>query len=432
MKNLFLKSILSLFFIASLAAITGSCTKDSCARTVHYQVVTPVYKSFADVRSSFGSKPASEINNPGKIYIFGKYLFVNETGKGIHIIDNTNPASPQNISFINIPGNVDMAVRNNILFADCYVDLLAIDITDPRNVTLASRYEGFYKNLGNFDAQQGVIVDYKTEDKVQTYSECQQTPGVFYATNNVAYTKSGTGMVPVTASNTASNGSATGTGGSMAKFTVVGNYLYGVDNTSIYCVNVTNTAHLNVENTLATTGITESIFPYNGKLFIGGVSGMMIYSLNNPSKPTFESNFGHTTSCDPVVVNDKYAFITLHQGTPCHTHDGINELDVADISDIHNPTAIKTYAFTHPLGLGVDGSTLFICDDQDGLKVFDATDPMTITDHRLGTYPVNGAYDVIPNNNDLILTAKDGLYQYDYSDPKNLKLLSKLTVTRQQ
>ena len=66
--------------------------------------------------------------NPGKIYFKEGYIFINEELKGIHVIDNRNPENPQNIGFIEIPGNVDIAIKNNTLYADSYIDLGAIDI----------------------------------------------------------------------------------------------------------------------------------------------------------------------------------------------------------------------------------------------------------------------------------------------------------------
>ncbi len=59
----------------------------------------------------------------------------------MHIIDNQNPADPQNIGFIEIPGNVDIAIKENILYADSYVDLVAIDISDINNPTEVDRVE---------------------------------------------------------------------------------------------------------------------------------------------------------------------------------------------------------------------------------------------------------------------------------------------------
>ena len=71
------------------------------------------------------------------------------------MIDNTNPASPQNIAFIDIPGNLDIAIKGNIMYADNYADLLTIDISDMQNPNLTCRDEEvfnyhFNNNLGYF------------------------------------------------------------------------------------------------------------------------------------------------------------------------------------------------------------------------------------------------------------------------------------------
>ena len=84
-----------------------------------------------------------------------------------------------------------------------------------------------------------------------------------------------------------------------------------------------------------------------------------------------------------------------------------------------------------PSGLGIDGTNLFICEGQFGLKVFDASDPLTIGDNLLHSFEDIHAFDVIPFNNILIMIGNDGLYQYDYSDSENLELLSHIPVNGQ-
>jgi hypothetical protein len=109
---------------------------------------------------------AKPLNNPGKIYIKGSYVFINEINKGIHIIDNRNPASPKPVSFISIPGNVDMAVKQNVLYADNSTDLIALDISNPSNVRLLKRikdtfpYRQYPPNSGYFecvDPSRGIV-----------------------------------------------------------------------------------------------------------------------------------------------------------------------------------------------------------------------------------------------------------------------------------
>ena len=82
-----------------------------------YKVNAPVYMSYKELRSSVKSMPVTEtkITKPGKIYYWNNYLFVNEYSKGIHVIDNTNPSNPVFKTFINIPGNVDMSIKDGIL-----------------------------------------------------------------------------------------------------------------------------------------------------------------------------------------------------------------------------------------------------------------------------------------------------------------------------
>src|SRR5688572_8013318 len=85
-------------------------------------------------------------------------------------------------------------------------------------------------------------------------------------------------------SETASN--AAGAGGSTARFTIAGNYLYVVNNTSLKAFDISNTAVAPVLKSTTHIGISiETIFPYGDKLFIGSSSFMYIYSLANPERP---------------------------------------------------------------------------------------------------------------------------------------------------
>ncbi|MFX8653166.1 hypothetical protein ABTM19_20785, partial [Acinetobacter baumannii] len=80
----------------------------------------------------------------GKICIKDNYIFLAEKEKGIHIIDNSDPSNPINKAFISIPGNEDLAINNQILYADCYTDLLAIDISNITNIYVKSYTANIY------------------------------------------------------------------------------------------------------------------------------------------------------------------------------------------------------------------------------------------------------------------------------------------------
>jgi hypothetical protein len=130
-----MKRILSVVGFSILLLLQG-CVKDQVlTKTTIYR---PVYKTKDEVKANIKSSNPIELTAPGKLFYKDGYVFLNELNKGVHIIDVRNPASPANIAFVHVPGAVDLAVRGNILYADMYTDLVAIDITDPSKVQLLS------------------------------------------------------------------------------------------------------------------------------------------------------------------------------------------------------------------------------------------------------------------------------------------------------
>ena len=68
---------------------------------------------------------------------------------------------------------------------------------------------------------------------------------------------------------------------------------------------------------------------------------MHIYSITEPESPNFVSTYQHVVSCDPVVVDDEYAYVTLRTGTTCAGWQ--NQLEVIDIQTLSNPQLVATY-----------------------------------------------------------------------------------------
>jgi len=157
---------------------------------------------------------------------------------------------------------------------------------------------------------------------------------------------------------------------------------------------------------------------------MGTPTGMLIYSVSDPVKPVWQSSLSHVYGCDPVVVENDMAYVTVHSGNQCGQSS--NELFIVNVSDIKNPKQIVSYTMTNPKGLGIDKGKLFLCDA--GLKIYNVTDPQTIMSNRLAYYSGMDGYDVIPSNNILMMIADHGLYQYDYSDLNNIKQISKIPI----
>jgi hypothetical protein len=222
----------------------------------------------------------------------------------------------------------------------------------------------------------------------------------------------------------APGGNTSGVGGSMARFALLGDKLYTVDNQSLRVFDVSNPANPTYADKQSLGFGIETIFPYRGNLFIGTQTGMQIYSAANPARPQFLATFTHVTACDPVVVQGNYAYVTLRSGTACNR--GQNRLDVVDVSNLSRPQLVGSFPMLNPHGLGVDGLDLFVTEGTFGLKVFDLTDPKVPKQTQV--FPDVKSFDVIPLNKVLMVTGEEGLRQYDYADRSQLKLLSHLPI----
>jgi hypothetical protein len=414
-------------FLLFLPALVFSSCSDDCETTLYFTVHEPVYMLRADLKNAVKVVPAQTLKSPGKIYVRGNYLFINEINKGVHIVDNANPAAPRFLSFIEIPGNLDMAVKGNILYADNYIDLVALDISNPQDVKLVNRVENIFPTyFGMFvsDTARVFISEFvETELKQPTGSDCNgYNPGWRngWMTMNDGRTFASTAV--------AQPNNASGKGGSMARFTISGNHLYTVSNTDLQVLDISITTSPKKGEKIRLGWGIETIFPYQDKLFIGSTTGMHIYDNSNPTSPVHLSTYAHVNSCDPVVVDGDLAWVTLRSGTECAGFT--NQLDVINISNPRNPTLLKTYPMQNPHGLGIDRSTLFLCEGKFGLKVFDVKDHLKVNENLLSHFKEHDAFDVIPIGNNLLLIGQDGLYQYDYSDLSRIRLLSKIPVSR--
>lgn len=107
----------------------------------------PILMSRAQLESSVAVKEPRMISNPGKIYTYGPYILINELYKGVHIINNQNPESPVIVGFIQVPGNVDFAVKNNVIYVDNAVDLVAIDLSNVNTPQVTSRTRNAFPPL---------------------------------------------------------------------------------------------------------------------------------------------------------------------------------------------------------------------------------------------------------------------------------------------
>ena len=420
--------VLILFFL-------NACVEDKCERVISYKAYVPEYISMEEFRTSFKAGPARELCNPRKIYYHSNgYTFINEVDEGVHVIDNRDPRNPQTVSFIEAIGNRDMLALGNYLYLDSHMDFLVVDISDPVEPKLVRRIPDIFPYRPEFngfwaDPSRGIVKAWNEEDIVETV-DCNTGGGgwwrggaIDFATNDLA--------VPQAEFNNGAGGEQNGgQGGSMARFTRALGHLYAVTDAQLLVFDLEDITHPQKVSDSYIGWEIETIFPYKDHLFIGSRSAMHIYNITTPTEPHYVSQFSHARNCDPVVVEGDYAYVTLRSGNPIC--DGFqNQLDVVNISNISNPWLVKTYPMTNPHGLGIRDDVLFLCDGEDGLKVYDAKDKTKISENQLAHFKNIHAFDAIPLHHLLLMIGEDGFYQYDYSDLSDIKLLSVLPVKRQ-
>jgi len=424
-----LLSFFSLIATTSCILLMQGCMKDTLTST--YVSFEPVYKSKTEVIADIKSGQPQGLGQTGKLALYGNYIFVNEVNKGVHVIDNSNPAVPRNIAFINIPGNVDLAIKDNMLYADIYTDMVTIDVSDPHNAVLKKISYNIFPEReypGGFvaDATKYIAgwIRHESREKIEIdQHRVNVLNGVWMEGDATAQSGS--------FSNTSSApGKSNSIGGSMARFTVVNDHLYTVGRASLSTFNVSNAADPVMLNAISLGWNIETIYPLNNKLFIGSQTGMFIFNIDNPALPSMMGTFSHACFGDPVIANDRYAFVTLKAMTNASQCWGVapqrNEMDIVDISNILQPTLLKVYDMAEPQGLSLDGDHLFVCDGKGGLKVFDAGD---VTNLRpIITFTDINPFDVIAYNGIAIVVSKEGITQYDYSNINNVRKLSTIAV----
>ncbi len=402
-----------LFLLFTVLLVFSCDTNDDDYEFV--TVATPELMSKSEFRKSVDISSPKNIEEAGKIYVYGNYIFVNDVNRGIHILDNTNPRFPKAIKYIQIPGNEDISVKDNYLFADSATDLVVFDISNINLISEVERLEDVFNvydlqvpneaqtlDYSNYNYEEDIIVGWtlkqerrkKIDDRLVDFA------------SDVAF-------------NTTRAESTTGTGGSLARFQIVDNYLYTVGTNEMAIFNIQNLSSPTLETTQYAGWNIETMFEADDYLYLGSTNGMYIYSIDNPVAPEFISEFTHWEGCDPVVVDGDYAYLTLRGGNMCGQDESV--LEVIDISDKYNPTLAARYELENPYGLGIKEDMLFVCDGTAGLKLFNKSNPLDVKQVR--ALKNVQSKDVIPLQNSLLMIGGNKLYQYEYLQ-NNVSLIS--------
>lgn len=402
----------------------SACVKDECTTTYTYQGYEAIYKSMTEIQDEIGFVDNRVLENPGKIYYYNNLILISERNEGVHVIDNSDVRKPQSLGFLTIPGNQDISMSDHYIYADTRFNIVVIDIEEvrePRIVTFIENVKDIY-----YEQRPGgqVLVDFVLTDLVEEVNCSGQPADLFWSRSGVLLVNS---SLDAASSAGVPEFNNNGIAGSLSRMALFDDHFYYINEYKMSIFDVTNLEEPRPLNEIYLDWGIETIFPYEDKLFIGANNGMHIFDNADPANPVYLSTFAHARACDPVVVQGDLAYVTLRDGNECTNF--VNQLDVVDVSDLLNPQLLASFPMHNPHGLSVRDNILYLCEGDEGLKVFDITDPEVIHEHLLAHVKDYYAYDVISLSPSLLLMiGADGFYQFNTSDPGNPEVLSSIAI----
>ncbi len=392
---------------------------------------------------SFGYT-TQEDGDISKIYLINDLLIRTNPGSDISFYNIANPRAVTKLGTLTIEKNSDVAATGTTMYADRGRDLMVYDISNPaapRAIDSIKRafsswnepvfwnegpdfFEGPFDNDG-FDRVEDQM-SVKNGESNGSSSRQSKDGGSVGGFSGCGGCFSDEAAVAPTAERGGgfANDASSGQAGSLARFIIVGSQLYCIDESQLKIYDISNPTRPRYVNAVDVRWGIETIFPEGDELYIGGREGMYIYSIANPVEPTYLGEFTHRRSCDPVVVDGDRAYVTLRGGSPCGGQS--DQLDIIDVSNPRNPQLLKTVPMEGPYGLGAKDGIVMVCDGKAGLKSMRTSDLENIT--QCGGIEGVNAQDVIWYGDLLILTAEEGFWLYDATDPCNPTLYGRLEL----
>lgn len=145
------------YFSPFLFVLLIACGRESrnVAPSLGY---APIYGSATSRVVSYSSAEPTKF--PGKIYAYNNYAFQVEQGKGIHIINNTNPQQAAKIGFINVAGCTEISIKANYLYTNNVNDLVVINISNISSPFVVNRQQNAFPAIDQtFPPFDGVVFE---------------------------------------------------------------------------------------------------------------------------------------------------------------------------------------------------------------------------------------------------------------------------------
>jgi len=396
----------------------------------------PQYETTTQLAARVTVEDPKDYAEAGKIITYQNYIFINKPNEGVHVVDNSNPAAPVNLHFISIPGSLDLSIIDNHLYSDMFSALVVFNISDVTQPELIEEFtveEVFHYNpyltleytsnpiddyaytqYESIDERRGIVTGWEVEIRQEPLEE-----QIMYLSLE------DTRAVQTVSTNQAEGFSAVSTAGSMTRFLPIDRYLYTINFNELVLFSIGDNYQPSRFARLDTGTQAETLFQLNDLLFVGSTTGMLMYDVASPANPNYLNSIEHFRSCDPVVADENYAYVTLRGGTNCFTET--NELQIIDIRNPEEFSVVARQVMYNPHGLAVQDDYLLVCDGTAGLKVIDVSnreEPRVLSTDNLPF-----AYDIIVDFPSAIVVGEGVLYQYDLTNLPEIVKTNELVLT---
>jgi hypothetical protein len=316
-------------------------------------------------------------------------LFISDKSTGIHVYNIKNPGTPQFALNIPLHGNRSTAARGDIVYANDWESLLAIRVQGDS-----------YEVVKTIKRAPPHFIDMVVMDDRDNRWGCD------CAQRDVLMSPAPAGSV----------------GSSYATFAVIDSFLYYLDQFSIVTLDISTPEDpIELTRTHIDWG-AETLYPTDKCLFVGGTRGMYIFDRSNPESPVQIARFEHFEACDPVVVSDTLAFVTLRGGNACgETRDVLLSIS---IKNPERPVLVGEKPIETPYGLAVNNPHLYVSSGDNGYQLLDFTAPDK--PFVVKAWPDWATKDFIWFEDVLMVLGYGDVRIYDVTAPENPILLSKL------
>ena len=327
---------------------------------------------------------------PVNIYTIDSLLLVADMKQGILIYSTADRDTPQLVQTIQHYGVRGVAMQDSTMYIGTWDGVIVYQQTGG----------------GMFDSVNAV---YRTNCCTEQYNDVYHSRSFLNCGCGGGEIISGSSM----------DGGNTGVGGSYAVFAIIDTFLYVVDDHHLVTFSIAKPDSLYRLSYLDINWTIETLYPMESHLYIGGTNGMYIIDRRDAADPKLAGSVDHFRACDPVVVRDSTAWVTLRAGNLCGS--AADELWTIAVNDPYHPKLLHTTAVKTPYGLAVQDSLLFVANGYNGYSLYRVNGEEEPVMVKYWEKPA--AKDFIWSGNRLFIMDFNGVHIVNVTDPLEPKVV---------